>query len=189
VAKSGRSRWPLWLTAAVAAAGVAGGVVVVRPLVGTPLPRILDALRLRGDDVLLEIGPDGGASIAMALEVVERAAAIDDSQEVVDAICRRNVAALAAGRLDVRLGDAASLPWPDGSFTAVAMNQVAFRQREAGRTFREVHRVLRPGGRVVRRGLRLSGDGELARMLEAAGFTSVDVQTRGLAQHASAVRQ
>lgn len=190
--RPGRPRWPLWLSAAAAAAGVvgvAGGVLAARPLIQTPRRRLLSALDLRAGDVLLEIGLSDDGSLARALEVVERAAAIDRSQEVVDATCRENVAELAAGRLDVRLGDADSLPWADGSFTAVAMNQVVIRLPDAARALGEVHRVLRPGGRLAyqRRGLH-PHDGEVTRMLEAAGFASVAVESRGLGQYARAVR-
>ena len=183
----GRPRWPLLLSAAAATAGVVGGVVAARRLAGTANPHILDGLDLRADDVLLEIG-SRGIGLVRALAVVEHVAVIDRSQDVVDATCRRNVAALAAGRLEVRLGDPGSLPWADGSFTAAAMHQAVLRLPDLGRALGEVHRVLRPGGRLVRRGLRLCRDHELARMLEAAGFASIDVVSRGIGQQAKAVR-
>lgn len=224
-----RIRWPFWLSAALAAGVVSSAVA--RPLLDAvaasarrptgrigrmlhgpapaglpPYQRVLQALDLGAEDVLLEIGPGGGSFLARALQVVESAAAIDHSQDMVDETCRRNAAALAAGRLDVRLGDAASLPWADGSFTAVVMNQVFFWLPDPGTVLAEVHRVLRQGGRLAMlgasdrpttrlvvlpyllRGMRLYGDGELTRMLEAAGFTSVDVASRGLGQYVSAVR-
>jgi SAM-dependent methyltransferase len=230
VTRRRRSRRPLWFSA-TAAGVLIGMVVVARPLVDgiaesarrptgrvgrllygpapaglAPYGRVLDALDLRGDDVLLEIGPGGGNFLARALELAGSAAAIDHSQDMVDATCRRNAAAVAASRLDVRLGDAASLPWDDGSFTAVAMNQVFFWLPDPDRVLAEVHRVLRPGGRLailgasnrpatrllvlpyLQGGMRLYDDHELARMLRSAGLTEVDVASRGLVQYARAVR-
>jgi SAM-dependent methyltransferase len=213
------------------AAGIVAGVVAARPLLDAvaesarrptgrvglllygpasaglpPYTRVLDALDLRSDDVLLEIGPGGGSFLARALELAGSAAAIDHSPTMVDAARRRNAAAIAAGRLDVRLGDAASLPWPDGSFTAVAMNQVFFWLPDPDRVLREIHRVLRPGGRLafmsvsnravtrlvvwpyLRGGMRLFGDAELTRMLRAAGFTNVQVESPSIGQYARATR-
>ena len=122
-----RSRRPVRLST-VLAVGVVLGIVATRPLLDAiaesarrptgrmgrllygpapaglaPYRRILDALGLRADDVLLEIGPGGGNFLARALELAGSAAAIDHSQDMVDATRRRNAAALAAGRLDVRL--------------------------------------------------------------------------------------
>lgn len=46
-------------------------------------------------------------------------------------------------------GDARALPLADGSFDFVVLIEVAFHVQEKARLFRELARVLRPGGRVV----------------------------------------
>ena len=135
----------------------------------------------------------GGVFLAQALQRAGRAAALDHSPDMVQATRRRNRAAVADGRLEVVEGDAAQLPWPDGSLTAVAMNQVLFWLREPSAALAEAHRVLRPGGRLamlsasdrtatrilmapyVRGGATLRSDSQVAGLLRTAGFSQVSV--------------
>jgi ubiquinone/menaquinone biosynthesis C-methylase UbiE len=62
---------------------------------------------------------------------------------------RRNRAAIAAGRVELRVGTADRLPYPDGHFSkACAIHTVYFWPSvEAG--LREIRRVLAPDGRLV----------------------------------------
>ena len=68
---------------------------------------MLDELALAKDDYLLEVACGGGAMLHRALESGCRAAAIDHSAEMVRVAAESNADAVAAGRLDVRQGDAA----------------------------------------------------------------------------------
>jgi SAM-dependent methyltransferase len=166
---------------------------------------ILDLLALERSDVLLDVGCGGGHFLALALERLDQAAGLDHSPDMVALTQRRNAAAVAAGRLEVLEGDAAHLPWEDGHFTAVVMNQVFFWLPDPERALAEAYRVLRPGGRLallsaadrrttrlvalpyVLSGMRLYPDAELDAMLRRAGFREVRVHSR-FVQDALAVR-
>ena len=50
---------------------------------------------------------------------------------------------------DAKIADAADLPWPDESFDVVSANMVVEHLSDPVATFREVARVLRPGGAFV----------------------------------------
>lgn len=88
----------------------------------------IDLVRLR-----TAVGPDGSV------------AGIDASGQMLRQARKRT----ADHDVDTRLGSAESLPWPDAFFDAVlSINSIAFwPDPEAG--LAEIHRVLRPGGRVV----------------------------------------
>ncbi len=182
-------------------AGMVGRLLYGLPTASHPAyGRVLDALELKASDRLLEIGCGGGHFLARALERAGSAAGLDHSPDMVDATRKRNAHAVEAGRLEVREGDVTRLPWPDQHFTAVAMNQVFFWLPAPDRALAEIHRVLRPGGRLamlnasarritklvmlpyVLGGLRLYTDEELGAMVRCSGFTEVMVESRGLAQ-------
>jgi ubiquinone/menaquinone biosynthesis C-methylase UbiE len=152
---------------------------------------ILEKLGLTPDDVLLDVCCGGGTLLQMALQTVNRAAGLDYSPDMVTLAKENNPQAVAAGRLEVRQGDAVALPWPDAAFDAVANANAFVFIEEPLRFLHEVHRVLKPGGRFVmvttapRRfarvlygpwysALRLYTCDELAEMLREAGFAAVE---------------
>ncbi|VFA97833.1 class I SAM-dependent methyltransferase [Nocardia cyriacigeorgica] len=151
----------------------------------------LAALNLDDGDYLVEIGCGGGSFAARALESGCRATAVDHSADMVALTKSANPAALADGRLEVIEADAAALPLPDAHVTcATAMNVLFF--VDTGTVLAELHRVLRPGGRLVvhtvapdpprtlmpapvAKRARFHSDTELAELLETAGFDKVAV--------------
>jgi ubiquinone/menaquinone biosynthesis C-methylase UbiE len=158
----------------------------------------LERLDLRPDDVHLELAQGGGALLSRALETVARAAAIDHSADMVELAKRKNREALEEGRVKIVQGDAATLPWPEDSFTCGACTASFLFFEDPVRVLREVERVLKPGGRFVMvtpaqqaKGLigtvfapwassmRLYTETEMEAMLAEAGFTSAEVKVVG----------
>lgn len=89
------------------------------------------------------------------------------------------------GEYDLRLADAAALPFPAASFDVVLSVNTIYFWPDPARVLAEGHRVLAPGGRLVLGyrsravlrlnpltwfGFRLHDDGRVVQLLEAAGF-------------------
>jgi SAM-dependent methyltransferase len=154
---------------------------------------VTEELALRPEDDLLDVGCGAGVLLRDHGAGARFVAGIDAS-EIQAGLARRHLAGrIAAGTAEIVLGDAAALPWPDGRFSAVAsVNCIKF-VAEPDRALREMHRVLRPGGRVVHLtdppvtdleesgradalGIRQWSAGDSRRMMERAGFTDVSVR-------------
>lgn len=102
-------------------------------------------------DRVLEIGFGPGKAIG---EVARRAteghvAGLDRSEVMLRQALRRNRAAVAAGRVELRLGDVSNLPWPDGAFTAVFEVNSFHHWPDPLGGLREARRVLADGGRLL----------------------------------------
>lgn len=110
---------------------------------------ILAMLGLKTDDYLLEVGCGGGAFLQDALKSGCKAAAIDHSSDMVRVAREVNDAAIQQSRLEIREGDAGSLPYPDGVFTCAVMTGVFGFITNPLQVLSEVRRVLAPGGRFV----------------------------------------
>ena len=154
-------------------------------------PIVLDKLHLNREDYYLDIACGGGKLLAGALKTVDRAAGLDHSSAAVEAARESYALEIADGRLDVREGDAAELPWADDIFDAVSIANAMHISEEPMPVLREACRVLKPGGRLVvitqakepiegplwapvRHGMTLYTDAELAALLTEAGFTGVE---------------
>jgi SAM-dependent methyltransferase len=110
---------------------------------------ILDILRLRPADSLVEIGCGGGAFLHDALQSGCRAAAIDHSADMVRTASELNRDSIAAGRLEIHQADAGSLPFADDAFTCAVMTGVFGFIEHPVQVLAEIHRVLAPGGRLA----------------------------------------
>ena len=109
---------------------------------------LLDPAR---DAAMLEIGFGTGRFLELLLERLPDGfvAGVDPAATMVDVARSRRTIRAAAARADLRLGEAARLPWPDGTFDAsVALHSFQFWPDPLAAA-REVLRVLRPQGRVV----------------------------------------
>ncbi|MBA2474062.1 MAG: class I SAM-dependent methyltransferase [Pseudonocardiales bacterium] len=106
------------------------------------LPWALRGVPLDGE--VLEIGPGYGVTTRWLAQRTERLTAIE-----VDPALAAALRAEFAGRVEVRHGDGAALPFADASFDAVVcftmLHHVPSAQQQ-DRLFAEAARVLRPGG-------------------------------------------
>jgi SAM-dependent methyltransferase len=104
---------------------------------------ILTALALKPGDRLLEIGCGGGLLLRDALACGAVATGIDHSAEMVSLARER------APGAEVLLAGAEQLPFPDASFTAVAMSVVFMFFADPVAVLRGCRRVLVAGGRLA----------------------------------------
>lgn len=123
---------------------------------------------------VLEVAPGPGY---LAVEIARRAkfevTGLDVSRTMVE-IAQAH-AAEAGVEVDLRHGDAASMPFPEGSFDLVVC-QAAFKNfRQPVRALSEMHRVLKGGGQAVIHDMRKEATPpDIEREVAAQGLTAVN---------------
>ena len=186
-----RSFWFPFFGVPRGALGSLGARLMPR-MVGRLYPMMAGELDLQPDDDLLEVGCGSAALLAEHAAHVRSVAGLDASEIQVGMARKRLAERIAAGTAEIVLGDAMALPWEDGRFSVIScLNCLKF-VPDPPRALREMHRVLRPDGRLVltidkqtdkwgRSGAvdamgqwQWSVD-DARRMTEEAGFTNVSV--------------
>jgi ubiquinone/menaquinone biosynthesis C-methylase UbiE len=106
--------------------------------------------RLHGDAVL-EIGFGTGQLVRFLNEegTHRYVAGVDPSPLMLKTARKRNRRPVERGEVDLRLGDASSLPWRDACFDSVAAVHSFQFWNDPLHDLREVRRVLRPGGQLL----------------------------------------
>jgi len=108
-------------------------------------------LDVQADDRVLELGFGPGIAIAAMAGHATRGlvVGVDHSEVMVRQATRRNRAAVRAGRVDLRLGNAEELPELDAPFDKIlAVNSLMFWDDPVAR-LKELRDLLRPGGRIA----------------------------------------
>jgi ubiquinone/menaquinone biosynthesis C-methylase UbiE len=171
--------------------GVMGRVAgAMMAAVNTPLVKMVTtAVAATDGERILDIGFGPGVSLVLLARAAPAAMVTGiDPSPVMVRMARRRTAGL-ADQPDIRLGTAASLPWPDGAFDVVCATNSVQLWQPLPASLSEVARVLRPGGRLVlgvheRAVLPAGGtagrhfDQRLLPALQSAGFTDVDAGYR-----------
>ncbi len=108
----------------------------------------IEALGIAPEDEILELGFGPGAAIETlaALTPGGRVYGVDKSQVMLALACKRNKAAMRAGRVVLKQGSFDKLPLPAAAVDKVLAVNVIYFWREAGAVLSEIRRVLRPGG-------------------------------------------
>jgi SAM-dependent methyltransferase len=153
--------------------------------------RAVRSLSVRPSDRVLEVGFGHGRTVERLAAAVPQGhvAGIDVSEAMTRMALRRNRPAVAEGRVGLRTGDSASLPFPDGQFDRALSVHTVYFWKDPRACLREIRRVLRPGARFVlgftpRSSARTGsfpaevytfyGEDQIQGMLTAAGFESVE---------------
>lgn len=151
------------------------------------------AVPVRSSDVFADIGFGGGLGLELLLRRLSdggRVHGVDVSETMVAAASRRFRRSVAGGRLQLHVGAMEGLPLPDSAVdAAITLNTIYF-VADLPAAFRDVRRVLRPGGTfavglgdprgmarmaVTREGFRLRPVSEVIEALGVAGL--------GVAEH------
>jgi SAM-dependent methyltransferase len=149
--------------------------------------RLLDRLKLQGDEAVLDVGPGHGLLLIGAAKRLPRGRAVGiDRWSQQDQASNSRAALLAnaqvegvADRIEVHDGDMRQMPFADASFDAVvaslAVHNIYDRDGRE-QAIHEIVRVLKPGGKVAL--LDFQHVGEYADALRTAGMQ--DVRVSGL---------
>lgn len=111
----------------------------------------ISLLEIQPTDHVLEIGFGSGHGIASAAKLASQGwvAGVDFSATMLRQATRRNAGAIGACRIELKVGNANTLPYPDNRFNKVFATNVVYFWKDPVATLREVRRVTKPGGRLA----------------------------------------
>ncbi|MCW3981699.1 MAG: arsenite methyltransferase [Candidatus Bathyarchaeota archaeon] len=106
---------------------------------------------LRQGERVLDLGSGGGIDVFLAAKKVGPkgfAIGVDMTEEMVNR-AKANASQRQYKNVEFRLGEIEKLPVEDSSIDVIISNCVINLSPDKERVFREAHRVLRPGGRII----------------------------------------
>ncbi len=106
---------------------------------------------LRPGEVIVDLGSGGGLDVLLAAQTVGptgKVIGIDMTPEMI-ALARQNAAKARVENVEFHLANINKLPLPDGSVDVVISNCVINLAPDKQAVFREIARVLKPGGRLA----------------------------------------
>jgi SAM-dependent methyltransferase len=112
-------------------------------LTSQALPFLVRAAKIRADDRVLDLGSGPGDGSAILAETGASVTGVDFSRQMVDVARRRHP------KIAFHEANAEALPFDAQSFDAVVANCVVHHLARPVLVFREVSRVLKPGGRFA----------------------------------------
>lgn len=162
---------------------------------------VLDCLGPLQGDRCLEVGCGPGVLLERVLASgAKSVAGLDHSPDMLALTMERNREAIAHDRLQLKLGDAAYIPWPAHSFDAAFSANMFFFVYDPEAVLAELYRVLTPGGHMViatmagplpkpsprcpwlyppmGSALNVHTDNEMAAMYRRTGFTDISVESK-----------
>jgi len=131
--------------------GLAGRIIAwMMPLGHNSIyKRVSKVLNLQPEDDLAEVACGGGHFLKKYASHVRRIAGLDLSDVQVRMANRKLRSRIATGTAEITLGDASQLPWEDNRFSVVTTMGSIMGFPKPLESLKEMHRVLRSGGRAV----------------------------------------
>ena len=161
---------------------------------------VISLLDLQAEQVVLELGFGPGKALQAAERLVPRGrvCGVDMSPTMIEQASRLNRAAIRSGRMDLRLGEASRLSFPDLTFDRIFCVNVIYFWAKPEIEIAEIFRVAKRGARVAiyigdrdqmatvsmtRTGLfKLYTPEEVQRLLEAQGFAACEIHRSSISQ-------
>lgn len=154
---------------------------------------VAKVLKLQPEDDLLEVACGNGYFLRKYAPHVHSVAGLDLSELMVKSAIKKNKARITEGTAEIVKGDAVQLPWGDNRFSVVTtMGSFTIFPKPLD-SLKEMHRVLRPGGRAViaiewnaedgldhtkhvkKYGMKMYTEGEARAMMKEAGFSEISI--------------
>ena len=111
---------------------------------------LLDVADLARGSRILDVGGGYGGPARTVAELLDaHVTVLDLTEEFIRVGQRLTELTGLADKVSHRQGDALNMPFPDGSFDAVISQNATMNLPDKPRLFQEIHRVLRPGGRMA----------------------------------------
>jgi SAM-dependent methyltransferase len=107
-----------------------------------------DLMGVQTDDDVLEIGFGNGANLALLTQRAPEGHVVgaEVSETAMEMASKRNAEAISAGRVRLHRAAGGTLPFEEGAFDKACTVATAYVIAAPAAVFREMHRVLKPGG-------------------------------------------
>lgn len=111
----------------------------------------LQHVAIHDHDTILDVGCGGGRTVAKLAAAASRGKVfgIDYAEESVAAARRTNRQLIGLGRVDIQQASVSNLPFANETFDLVTAIETHFWWQDLLAGMREIHRVLKTGGRIL----------------------------------------
>lgn len=106
----------------------------------------LSHLEIGKNDTVLDIGCGGGLAVSLMAQKSGDVYGVDYSHTAVKKAAKKNKQAIRQGRVHIQWGDVQKLPFEDNTFDVVTAFETIYFWPDIAQNFKEVLRVVKPGG-------------------------------------------